>query len=339
MHRTPRLLARGVAVVLLAMAGLVGTAAAPAAAADDDVPWTVATAANDFGSDRVNYGYTVEPGERIEDGLVVANNGATPLDLAVYSADAFTTDTGQLDLLTKDAPSTGAGAWVHPAQDRLTIQPGQSLNVPFTVAVPDNAAPGDHLGGIVTSLTQDNVEQRLGIRIRLRVGGEFAPGLSVDDPQVHYSGTPAPFGKGDATVTYTIHNTGNAIVAARQTVSVSGPFGIWRVPSGNVADSPQLLPGETWQVSVPIVGVVPSLELTGTVTLIPLLTDASGSVAPLPAAETTTHGAAIPWILLLIVVIVCALVVLAVLVYRRRAAARADGVTHSVTPHTATITR
>lgn len=306
MHSIPRSIACVVVIALL----VVG---AGSAVAEPDAGWTVRTAANDFGSDRDNYDYTLDPGGTLDDGLVVANNGTAPLDLAVYAADAFTTSEGRLDLRTKATPATGVGAWIHPGQDHLTIQPGQSTEVPFTVSVPANATPGDHLGGIVTSLTQGNVERRVGIRLQVRVGGDLSPGLSVEDLDVRYSGT--PFGKGDATITYAIHNTGNATLAARQAVSVAGPFGSWRVPAARVDDSPRLLPGETWHVSVPVHGVVPSLQLTATVTLVPLLTDAVGSTAPLPAAETTTHAWAIPWLLLLLVA--CAVAGL-ILVSRRR---------------------
>ncbi len=325
----PSIMVTVLSLALLAFLSAVGVAGVAAA---DDVGWTVRTADNEFGADRDNYGYTLDPGGRLDDGLVVVNNGTTSLDLAVYAADAFTTDTGKLDLRTKNVQPTGVGAWVHPGQDHLTVQPGQSLEVPFTVSVPDNAAPGDHLGGIVTALTRDNVERRVGLRIQLRVGGDLKPGLSVENLDTRYSGT--LLGTGDATVIYAIHNTGNAILAARQTVSIAGPFGIWRVPSGRVADSPPLLPGETWQVSVPVRGVTPAVVLTATVTLTPLLTDAAGSTAPLPAADTTAHFWAIPWVVLLALVLLCGL--LFVRARRRRTrAARPDDVSAQNDPEVA----
>ncbi len=218
--------ARTAVVLLLTTLGLVGSVARPAAAADGDVPWTVKTAANNFGADRQDYGYTLNPGGRIEDGIVVVNDGATPLHLALHAANGVTTRTGELDLVTKDATSTGLGAWVHPDRDDVTVPPGESVEVPFAITLPNDAAPGDYVGGIVTSQAQAG---EVGIRIRLRVGGALKPSVSVESVRVHYSGTPNPLGKGDATVTYTIHNTGNAILSARQTVSVSGPFGRWAV--------------------------------------------------------------------------------------------------------------
>ena len=129
---------------------------------------------------------------------------------------------GQLDLLPKDGKSTGIGAWVHADRDRVAIKPGETVEIPFAVAVPDNATPGDYVGGIITSLTQAdqaeqiNVDRRLGIRIKLRVSGELKPSLAVEDLHVAYDGPVNPFAKGDATVTYKIHNTGNTTLSAEQ---------------------------------------------------------------------------------------------------------------------------
>jgi hypothetical protein len=319
---TTAALAQATAVVLLAALVFLGVEAGPAAA-DGDVSWAVSTASNDFGSGRQNYWYTLNPGGQLEDGLVVVNHGTTPLHLAVYAADGFTKG-GQLDLVTKDSKSTRVGAWVHTDRPDVTVRPGESLEVPFTATLPDNAAPGEYMGGIVTSLTQAgeadgiNADRRLGIRIRLRVGGSLKPSLSAENLHVRYSGTPNPFGKGDATVTYTIHNTGNAILTARQAVSVSGPFGRLRVHAGQIDDSPQLLPGDTWKVSVPVHGVAPAVSLTGTVTLVPLLTDAAGSVTPLAVVKTTAHAWTTPWALLLFLVVLCGLVVAGLTSRRRR---------------------
>ncbi len=300
-------LLRSAVVALLAVLAVLGTGAGPAVAADGDVSWAVRTASNDFGSGRANYGYTVNPGGRVEDALVVVNHGTTPLRLAVYAADAFTDEAGRLDLVAEDAKSTRVGAWVRTDRPDVTVRPGGSVKVPFTLTVPHDAAPGDYMGGIVTSPADgDDTGRRLGIRIRLRVGGALEPKLAVRDLRVRYSGTVHPFGKGDATVTYTLHNTGNTILTARQTVSLSGPFGVMTARAGHIDDSPALLPGQTWKVTVPVRGVAPALRSTGTVTLVPLLTDASGSVAPLAGAKTTAHAWTVPWTLLLCLVALCA---------------------------------
>ncbi|WP_372671186.1 WxL protein peptidoglycan domain-containing protein [Amycolatopsis kentuckyensis] len=305
------------AVVTLLAASLGFAVAAPAEA--QETPWTVSTAANDFGAGRDNYSYTAAPGDRIDDGLVIANHGSVPLDLAVYAADAFTAESGQLDLLAHAKPSTGVGAWVHPAHDRVTVRPGQSAQVPFTLALPADATPGDHLGGILASLTQGDVERRVGLRIRLRVGGDLRPALAVENLDMRYSGTIDPLGTGDATLAYTIRNSGNAVVTARQSATATGPFGSLRVAADPIPDSPPLLPGETWQVTAAVHGVTPALYLAGTVSLVPLLTDAAGSTTPLSGVDTTAHSSAVPWTAVLFIVL-CVLLIVFLVVRRRKRA-------------------
>ncbi|MET8311239.1 DUF916 domain-containing protein [Micromonospora sp. NPDC005173] len=320
--RTATLL-RTTALALLATSAVAGLAAGPALAAEGDVAWTVRTASNSYGAARSSYSYNVNPGGVVEDAMVVANRGPVPLNLSVYAADGFTTGAGQLDLLTRDKKSVAIGAWSHAGTGSVAIQPGKTAQVPFKISVPDNATPGDYVGGILTSLTQAdqaegiNVDRRLGIRIKLRVGGELKPSLAIEDLHVKYAGTVNPFSKGDATVTYKIHNTGNAALSGQQAVSISGPFGSLRVKAGGVAAPPELLPGESWNVSVPVHGMAPAVRLAATATLTPLLTDASGSTTSLKPVQVTAHGWALPWMLVLVLVVLIAVLVGALL-YRRR---------------------
>jgi hypothetical protein len=310
------------AVALLAAGAVVGVSAGPAFAAEGDVTWTVRTVSNSYGADRSSFSYAVNPGGKITDAMVVANRGRTPLALTVYTADGFTTGTGRLDLRAKDQKSTGIGIWVQPTGDHITIAPGKTAEVPFAVTVPANATPGDYVGGIVTSLTQPdqaqgiNVERRLGIRIKLRVGGALTPGLAIEKLHIGYGG-------GDASVSYTIHNTGNAVQSAQQAVSVTGPFGLLRADAGKIAAPPELLPGESWKVTVPVKDVSPAVLLTATATLTPLITDASGSTTTLKPVSATAHGWAIPWLILVLVVVLVA-AIFAVRALRARARKRED---------------
>lgn len=321
---------RTAAAALLAASLAAGAGTAPALAADGDVTWTVRTAANSFGSDRSSYSYAVNPGGQSKDAMVVTNRGKTALNLGVYTADGFTTDTGQLDLGAKATKPRSIGAWVHAAQTTVAVAPGKSVEVPFTVSIPKNATPGDYEGGIVTSLTQPdqaqgiNVERRLGIRIRLRVGGALTPRVAVEDFHLGYHGTPNPFAKGHATVSYTIKNIGNTIQTAQQAVSVAGPFGLLRVKAGTPAAPPELLPGESWKVSVPVTGVAPAFWVTATATLTPLVVDASGSTTSLKPIEATAHGFAVPWTLLVVVLVLAALVAGAIVGNRRNRAKRKE---------------
>ncbi|WP_445152551.1 WxL protein peptidoglycan domain-containing protein [Baekduia sp. Peel2402] len=291
---------RTAAALLLSALGLGAAVAQSAAAADDGARWTVAPAANSYGADRKDYGFTVAPGGRLEDAIVVTNQGATMLRLALRPADAVTTSTGRFGLVDRGARSEGVASWVHLEQEVVTVDPGAQVTVPFTITPPKDAGAGDHVGGIVTAPEGADVDR--GLQIRLRLSGPLKPALAVGGVHMDYNNTANPLGTGDGTVFYTIRNTGNTILTARQAVSASGPFGIWARHAGRIADSPALLPGSTWKVSAPLHDVRPALRLKATVTLTPLLVDAAGSVSPLPATKATGHAWTIPWALLLVLV-------------------------------------
>ncbi|MEU8708824.1 DUF916 domain-containing protein [Streptomyces sp. NPDC048565] len=319
------------ALLVLLTALVSGTFAAPQArAAEGDVTWTVRTAANDYGEDRSSFSYAVNPGGEAEDALVVANHGTEPLSLAVYAADGFTTEKGQLDLLTEGKKSSSVGSWVQADRESVRIAAGRSAEIPFTVKVPHDATPGDYVGGILTSLKQSDdaegiaVDRRLGIRIKLRVSGALRPELAVEDVHVDYRGSANPFAQGDAMVTYDLHNTGNALLSAKQKVTLTGPFGTLSTDAGTIDAPPELLPGEHWKVKVPVHDVTPAFRLTATVAVTPLITDAAGSTTALAPVRTTGHGWAVPWTLLLIVVLVLGGGAAAFVLVRRGRARRAQ---------------
>jgi hypothetical protein len=320
--------AKTLAVVALALGATVLGAGSASAAGPDDVTWTVRTASNDFGGNRTSYRYDIKPGATIKDNLVVANRGKDALTLGVYAADGFTTEAGQLDLVTKGAKSTAVGAWVHAGKDSVTIPAGKTVKVPFTVTIPENATPGDHAGGIVTSLVQPdatetiNVDRRLGIAIKLRVDGDLKPGFAIDGLKADYRGTLNPAGKGDADVTYTIRNTGNAILSGSASTSIIGPFSKFKVDGAEQSTPTQLLPGETWKVSERISGVAPAGRLTTTTKLVPVIIDAAGSSTALPPVTATATSWALPWTLILLVLLLLVGIIGLVRISRRNRARR-----------------
>jgi hypothetical protein len=316
---------RAALVAALVSVGL--ATAGPALATEGDVTWGVSTASNAQGTDRQNFSYDVDPGGSVNDALVVSNHDTAPLDLDVYAADGFTTTSGQLDLVTRGTASVGVGSWTAADTGHLQIPAGGSATVPFTLTVPGDATPGDYAGGIVTSLaspTQEqgiSVDRRLGIRIHLRVGGLLAPALTIENLRVDYAGTYNPFGTGDATLRYTIRNTGNARLSAGQAVSFTGPFGLFGHEASGVESTPELLPGATWDVTASVSGVYPAFWLGATASLTPTLSadvaDASGAVPVVAPVVAGTGIWTIPWTLLILVILLAAAVAGAIVLRRR----------------------
>lgn len=298
-------------------------APAPATAADGGVAWSVQTADNAQGAGRANFTYdVVEPGSVISDAMTVVNTGTEPLPLTVYAADAFTASTGEIDVLVDGQPSQGAGTWVSVATTSLSLAPGESAEVPFTVTVPADARPGDHAAGIVTSLTSTDasstlsVDRRLGTRINLRVAGELTPAVSVSGVSTRYEASWNPFDSGRLVVEYALANTGNTRLTGTETVATAGLVGT-RTPPVQLTE---VLPGST----VEIAREVPAFSLgwvSGSVDIAP---ESVGlGAAPLAPVTAEFSVAAVPWSLYALLAVILATVLVAVLLVRRRRRATA----------------
>ena len=139
---------------------------------------------------------------------------------------------------------------------QVVLPANTETRVPFEMTVPNDATPGDHVGGIVALDTEAQtladegdvgfaVRSGVGARICTRVTGPVAPGLSVSDVEVSTSGGVGPLLglPADATVTYTVTNTGNVRLSPTAVVGVDPLFG----SSTALAEEelPELIPGSS----------------------------------------------------------------------------------------------
>jgi hypothetical protein len=326
------------AVFLLGGLGLtIFAPPASGAPGGESASWTVSTAPNQYGSGRPLYSYTAKAGESLTDGIDIANQDAEPITLKLYAADGFTTDSGGFDILTQDKPSKDLGTWVKPSVSSVTIAAGRTVQVPFQLTVPANATPGDHMGGIVTVLDQNpdgtsgstTVHRRVGLRIKVRVGGELAPRLEIENFKLDFVGTSNPFGTGNAIARYTVRNTGNTLLSGLQNITVSGAFG--RSPRTiDGARLPQLLPGESWDVKVPVDNVRGLLWVSSKVSVTPVLTDAASSTSTLNPVTASAHSSSSIWSYVLIITVIVMLAALVWLLVRRLKRRRHSGPEESV---------
>jgi hypothetical protein len=270
--------------------------------------------------------YSATPGATLADHLAVHNYGTAPLTLRVYAADAFNTADGGLDVLPSGRRSTAVGAWLSTGAPQLTIPAKGMVIVPFRLAIPANATPGDHVGGLVAAVrtTKDGgqgkkvvVEDRVGVRVYLRVAGQLHGELKVEEFHAGYTGTLNPLGHGSVAVNYVIHNVGNLRLSGHQTIRVAGWFGQATLASG-LPEVPELLPGSSLRVSTVVPDVFPAVRLavTGEVDPRPQPGDSDPLLQP---AVHATSLLTIPWTLGALLV---ALVGAAGLVRRRRRPAR-----------------
>ncbi|HST25865.1 MAG TPA: DUF916 domain-containing protein [Gaiellaceae bacterium] len=109
------------------------------------------------------------PGTTFTNSVRVSNQGGTGGSALLYAVDATTGQTSGAVYLDRTKPRRDVGAWIELGKSSVSLGPGQSVVVPFTVHVPAGAHPGDHLGGIVAenqTITHSTGKGALQIRIR-----------------------------------------------------------------------------------------------------------------------------------------------------------------------------
>ncbi|QOC90124.1 WxL protein peptidoglycan domain-containing protein [Micromonospora craniellae] len=280
------------------------TEATPPASAS----WSVQPSSRTGPGNRPFYTYDLAPGGSVNDYVAVTNLGTNALTFQVYASDAFTTASGGFDLLSAAQTPTDVGSWVQLGQNTVTVPPRSRADIPFALQVPANATPGDHVGGIVASVSTTSadatghsarLEQRVGTRLYLRVSGELRPSLRIDDLSATYRPGLVPF-TGTLELRYVVRNTGNTRLAPGRSIDIDGLFGL---PAGTAPaiELPELLPGAV---------VERADEVTGRPALIRLSAAVALSSEDGATARSTVGVWALSWYYLLLVVVIVAAVLL-----------------------------
>lgn len=232
----------------------------------EEVGFAVQPSGPDGPGSRDWFTYTLDPGAVFGDTVAISNLSDEPIRFVIYPTDAVSVvDVGGFAALKDTETPVDVGTWIQLAASEYTVPPGQRIDVPFSITVPEDAEPGDHAGAILAvdadegnldpnsapdGITFD-VRHRMGARVYVRVGGPVDPALRIDELGVARDG-------GAATVTWDVRNTGNLRLSPTAQVRITGLFGrtIRTVP---VQQLPELLPGANY-AGASIVSGLPSME-------------------------------------------------------------------------------
>jgi hypothetical protein len=215
--------------------------------------------------------YTLKTGQLFGDTVGISNLGKDTATFAVYATDARTTNDGSFSLMHEEEKPKDVGTWVTLGATQYTLEPGKRVDIPFKLAIPADATPGDHVGAIVAQRINDpnnptsgiglNVRVRVGARIYVRVDGLLNPSLAVESMSVKYDAPASPFSSADAHVNYTLANTGDVRLSPTAALKMSGMFGLGeqKLPDRQI---PELLPGSSIQIAETVHGVKPYGRVT-----------------------------------------------------------------------------
>jgi hypothetical protein len=122
--------------------------------------------------------------------------------------------------------------WIAPLQ-QLTLEPHQIKNLPVTIKVPANAAPGGYYGVVRFTATAPELKDTgvslsasLGSLLFVRVNGEVKEGLKIDEFSTGQNGRSGwLFETGPVDFTQRIKNTGNVHEEPAGQITITDMFG------------------------------------------------------------------------------------------------------------------
>lgn len=289
---------------------------------------------------RSSFSYELQPGHHILDQFVVKNLSSAPESFLVYGEDATNVaSTGGYAFEQRaQMHNTAVGLWITAGTTHLTVPPGKEAVATFQLAIPANAPPGDHLGGLIVEEVKAPAPQnkpvavevvlRVAIPLYVHVVGKSFPALTIENLEVFHQSPVFPYLNGSkVAVRFDLVNTGNVIVdPSSVTVSItgqlSGTIHKYTVHQTGAAQSranplpQQMLPGAKLTLTEEWSGIPPFDPLTGRVS-------ASAVQPGVSEGLSTTASTAFwyfPWIVVLLGLVLVALVVGVILIRRRRAA-------------------
>jgi hypothetical protein len=174
------------------------------------------------------------PGQVIRSEVRVTNAGTATGTALLYGVDATTGATSGAVYASRTTPRRDVGRWLRLGIARVTLAPGESRVVPFSLVVPAHVRPGDHLGGIVAENLAVDGSTAVGgkkggsFRIRVRhltiVAVQLAlPGAPVEKLAL----TRGSFGRMGAypTLLLALRNAGTVMLKPRGTVRLTNAKG------------------------------------------------------------------------------------------------------------------
>jgi hypothetical protein len=315
--------AAALGTVLTALTVLIGgpAAAGPAHAAAGG--WWVQPAARKGDTGQRQY-FVLEgrPGSTLRDDLALTNDTDKNLTFDLFGADAYNTPRdGQFALRGYGTAMTDVGSWVKTAFPSISVPAHTATVVPVTIDIPENATPGDHVGGVSARDTQPEGKQQQGdvvvdimkivsARLYLHVDGNAVGGLTVTGLRLSASSPfPAYLSNSSGTVQATVTNTGNLLQTPKAHLRATGLFGTL---IDRTVQLPQILPGQSVDFSQAWKDV-PPFEL-GTLRLD--VTD--GTAAPPVTSSASVSLTMIPWYSLLVLLLLITAAVVGARFWRRR---------------------
>ncbi len=180
------------------------------------------------GSDR-NFNFEVPAGQQATGVLKIRNLLDEPTNIQIYSVDATQSRSGVLAFTTKENPQNSIGLWVKSDAKNTTLKAGETREMPFTIQVPQNAAPGTYVGGLAVeeiSSDQGSANDQAGKQVTVSARVISKVYLKVPGEIIHkYNWQSLKFTKNpEKEFSMNIQNIGNSLLTFEGSLSVENVF-------------------------------------------------------------------------------------------------------------------
>ncbi len=174
--------------------------------------------------------FSAQPGETIDTKIKLFNEESDAI--SVFSSTSnFTAkdESGDPNFDFADTP-TDLASWIDVGVGPFTLQPGDRLEIPFSIKVPADAEPGGHYASVFFGTDpsikpegggQVNIRSLIGTLVILRVAGDVREQAAV----ASFGPATKTLNRLPSTLELRIQNTGNVHVRPQGTVVIKNLFG------------------------------------------------------------------------------------------------------------------
>ncbi len=177
------------------------------------------------------YIFDSQPGATVSNAIWIVNNGKAAGVARVFVVDASTGNTSGAVYQNETDPRQDVGSWVTVETNEVTLKPGEGRTVPFTMTVPKDVRPGQHLGGVVVAnKTQEDANTDAGNSVQVKFATLNIVAIQVNLPgptvekmtvsSVRPSGT-----QGDQTIVLGMRNDGTTMIKPKGRLQVTNAAG------------------------------------------------------------------------------------------------------------------
>lgn len=170
---------------------------------------------------------TVDAGETVTGSMKVVNDGSVAYGFNVYARPYAVSNELYDPDFTKQAANTNVYKWVQFSQTSYAIEPGQTIDVKYTLRVPADAAPGGHYGVLFAETNERGLEgtgvarkKRVGNLLYITVNGAYKTQGSLEKFILPFWQFKAP-----VVSSLRIKNSGNADFKTKVTTVAKDIFG------------------------------------------------------------------------------------------------------------------